>query len=285
MLASCQSTEENSLDDAVTLEDIILVLKKNQKELIKREDRIITYIQKEVTTAKEELKKEAITSKEIITKKFHDEIKSLKQQLLLVKEKDYEETDRIYRFLKNELAAAKEFITKTFQDGVDSLKLLLLMEENDDDDVNNNDDYDDNDNNNDDYDDNDEECEDDDEAEVKDDEAEAEVVEKEEDGSSVGTVIDLEDEAADGIFYKKWEKNYKVLKKYVDDNDGKIPTHKCEVDGFKLGNWVHNQRNIYASYKARPVPGKVHCSGKMTNRRKDDLEKINSWTWVVYQKE
>ena len=255
-----------------------MVLKNNQKELIN--------IKKELTTAKEELKKEATTSK-----KIQDEIKSLKDQYLSDKEKEYVNADRICRFLKDELAAGKEFITKKFQDEVDSLKqqLLLLKEEkvnnndNDDDDVNNNDDYDDDDNGNI----KDDEEEDDDEAEVKDDEAEVveEVVEKEEGGSSVGTVIDLEDETADNSYYKKWEKNYKVLKKYVSKNDGKIPTYRCEVDGFKLGNWVHNQRNIYASYKARPVPGKVHCSGRMTNRRKDDLEKIKSWTWVVYQKE
>jgi hypothetical protein len=356
----------------------------NQKELIKREDRIIRYIQKEVTTAKEEFKKEAITSKEIITKQFQDEIKSLKDQYLSDKEKEYVNADRICRFLKDELAAGKEFITKKFQDEVDSLKqqLLLLKEEkenendNDDDDVNNNDDYDDDDNEGDGsvvddiiledetadnsyykkweknykvlkkyvskndgkiptY-----KCEVDgikigkfvqnqraiynflksnpgqrcgtgtmsnrrkdglekieswtwylkknakkDNGNIEDDdedEAEAEVVEEEEDGS-VGTVINLEDEAADGIFYKKWKKNYKLLKKYVDDNDGKIPTFGCEVDGITLGEWVRKQRYLYNFY--RNHPGQRCCSGMMSNRRKDDLERIESWTWKVYEKE
>jgi hypothetical protein len=207
--AAAASTEERRVDNVTTLEGIMLEMKNTQKileitrkELIKRDNRIISFINKQVTTS-------VTTAKEIITKQFQDEVKSLKQQILLLKEK-----------------------------------------ENDDDNI---------------------------------DEAEAKAEVEEEDGSSAGTVINLEDESADDSRYKEWKIKYEVLKKYVNKNDGKIPPKRYkEEGGFKLGLWVRTQRQIYKFNKS--YPGKACRIGKMTNRRKDELEKIKSWFWVVQER-
>ena len=47
----------------------------------------------------------------------------------------------------------------------------------------------------------------------------------------------------------KWEEGYAHFQYYKDNNDGHVPvTYKTE-DGYKLGQWVDNQRQAYKREK------------------------------------
>lgn len=70
----------------------------------------------------------------------------------------------------------------------------------------------------------------------------------------------------------EWEKSYAALVEYVDAV-GQLPSLCVVHNGFKLGPWVHRQREAYrATQKPRDAPA-----------RERKLEAVAGWTWLTDQ--
>jgi hypothetical protein len=64
----------------------------------------------------------------------------------------------------------------------------------------------------------------------------------------------------------KWEEGFKRLLRYIEcHGDARVP-QSCTVDGYKLGQWVSNQR-------ARQAKGKLDAN------RQQRLQNLPGWTW------
>jgi hypothetical protein len=64
----------------------------------------------------------------------------------------------------------------------------------------------------------------------------------------------------------KWQGDLQTLQSYVQSHgDARVP-YKVVVDGFRLGAWVAEQRNQYASGRLHPW-------------RQEQLERMPGWVW------
>ena len=63
-----------------------------------------------------------------------------------------------------------------------------------------------------------------------------------------------------------WEKGFRRLQEYVEDNgDARVPSSYV-VDGFRLGRWVVKQRSL-------------HARGTLDADRERRLRLVDGWTW------
>ena len=68
---------------------------------------------------------------------------------------------------------------------------------------------------------------------------------------------------------QKWLESFKHLRKYtVSKGNTYVPLNYVAKDGYKLGKWVSNQRQLY---KQR----------KLSTERQKALEQLRGWTWVI----
>ena len=60
---------------------------------------------------------------------------------------------------------------------------------------------------------------------------------------------------------EQWEEKYKLLKQYINENNGKNPPQKEPI----IGKWLNKQRTVYKK-------------GKLSEERKQKLDALGDWT-------
>ena len=60
---------------------------------------------------------------------------------------------------------------------------------------------------------------------------------------------------------EQWEEKYQMLKKYIEEHNGKIPTASEPI----IGKWLNKQRTVYKK-------------GKLSEERKQKLDALGDWT-------
>jgi helicase associated protein len=66
----------------------------------------------------------------------------------------------------------------------------------------------------------------------------------------------------------QWENAFKMLEEYTSEHRSSRVPYSYELDGFRLGVWVYEQRSQYAKAKLNPMPQKR-------------LEGLRGWTWTA----
>ena len=64
----------------------------------------------------------------------------------------------------------------------------------------------------------------------------------------------------------RWEETFQMLQNYAKEHRTSRVPYKYQVDGFRLGAWVTEQRSQYAK-------------GKLDSSKSSRLEKLPAWTW------
>jgi Helicase associated domain len=66
-------------------------------------------------------------------------------------------------------------------------------------------------------------------------------------------------------FGDKWDEGFRKLADYIDQHGARVPS-AYSVDGFRLWQWVNDQR-------------KRHTKGTLEPDRERKLEQLKAWTW------
>jgi superfamily II DNA or RNA helicase len=67
----------------------------------------------------------------------------------------------------------------------------------------------------------------------------------------------------------KWEKAFRLLQEYVEQQGDARVSRSYKVDGFNLGGWINTQRS-------------AHVDGSLSRDRAERLEQLPGWTWDPY---
>ena len=79
-------------------------------------------------------------------------------------------------------------------------------------------------------------------------------------------------------YKSRWHKNFDLLKKYIEENDGKYPNFNEVYHNINLGSWVETQRNIFKNGVLQENGSIKYTEQELTKEQIELLESID-FTW------